>query len=86
MGDLPLHTWAICRKLHGRSAIGTVRSAGQPIRAERCHARLLRVGEGCFLSPLAVFMPADALGGVRPKADGERGLDGPAKDALPRGA
>ena len=27
---------------------------------------LLRVGEGCFLSPLAVFMPADALGVSRP--------------------
>ncbi|MCW2931342.1 MAG: hypothetical protein JWM19_2304, partial [Actinomycetia bacterium] len=26
---------------------------------------LLRVGEGCFLSPLAVFMPADALGVAR---------------------
>jgi acetyltransferase-like isoleucine patch superfamily enzyme len=27
---------------------------------------LLRVGEGCLLSPLAVFMPADALGVSRP--------------------
>jgi acetyltransferase-like isoleucine patch superfamily enzyme len=48
-------------------AAGAVLAPGEAVDAARMsRLGLLRAGEGCVISPLAVFIPADAQGTARP--------------------
>jgi acetyltransferase-like isoleucine patch superfamily enzyme len=48
-------------------AAGAVLAPGEAVDAARlARLGLLRAGEGCMISPLAVFIPADAQGATRP--------------------
>src|SRR5438477_7963910 len=47
--------------------IGAALAPGEAVDAARlARLGLLRSGEGCVISPLAVFIPADAEGATRP--------------------
>lgn len=57
---------------------GTVFAPGEAVDAARlARCGLLRVGEGCVVSPLAVFIPADAEGATRPVELGDGCRVGP---------